>query len=419
MPKAVSAPEAIGFIEPGSRVFLGDGCSVPQLLVEALALDHLRLKGTLLITSLHGLAPCPYLEGEALDSFKFLTFIVSPRSQKAVAQGRADYIPCNLSHIPSLFSQGHIPIDVALVQVSPPDKRGHCSLGMSVGLALPAVQNARLIIAEVNEKVPFCLGEGILPISKIDYMVESSRPLLICQAQEPTEIDRAIASHVAPLIPHGATLQIGIGSLPESILKALGDKEDLGFHSGLLTDGVMDLMVKGALTNSLKSLDRGISVAGWLYGTERLFAFAHHNPLIQLKPASYTHDVRILSQIENFVSINSALEVDLTGQVNAESLGTIQVSGIGGQLDFIRGANLSKGGKAIIVLPSTAQGGKVSRIVPTLSQGTTVSTPRHDVRYIVTEHGVADLWGLPLKEREKALLSIAHPDFKEQLSAHC
>ena len=415
MPSKITATEAISLLRPGQRIALGDGCSEPQTLVEALIAEGRRLRGLEIVNGFHSVTPRSYVQLDAEESLSLNTWMIGPRDRKALAEGKAEYTPCHVSEYHELLQEGLLPLDVALIQVSPPDADGNCSLGVTVGHLRDAVAVAPQVIAEVNEKMPYVLGESRLPLSQIDYLVETSRPLLELAPPRIGPAEEAIGRHVAHLIPDGATIQFGVGNIPEAVLKFLKDKRELGIHSGMLSDGVVDLVEGGAVTNARKTIDPGATIATCLMGTHKLYDLANRNPALELYPSSYTHSLRIISQLRDFISINAAVQVDLTGQINAESLGLKQISGVGGQADFVRGSHLSQGGKAITALTSTASGGKVSRIVPFLPPGSAVTTTRHEVQYVVTEYGIANLRGKSLKQRRKELIAVAHPDFREEI----
>ena len=406
----VSAQEAIRAIKPGDMVYLEGLCSEPQTLIEALIEDKQRLKGTRLLDS-RVLPSSKY--ANLTDYFHIITLHVNSDLIEGVKNGTVDFLPANLTQTPSLFATT-LPIDVAMIQVSPPDEKGYCSLGISATYNREAALSAKITIAEVNEQMPFCFGDNCLHLNQLDYLVETSRPLLPWRTPKIGPEEEAVARNISQLIPNGATLCIGIGAVPESITKCLTDKSNLGLHSGLMCDGILDLIECGVVTNERKSIDKGKSVAAGVVGGEKLIRFVHRNPAVEIHPYSYTHDIMTISQIEDFIVVLSALEIDLTGQVNAESIGDKQVSAVGGQADWIRGAALAPRGKAIIAFPSTVRG-KASRILARFKEGAIISTPRYDVDYIVTEHGIAELKGKTLSERTQALISIAHPDFREEL----
>jgi 4-hydroxybutyrate CoA-transferase len=412
--RLVSPAEAVRAVRSGQRVLLGSSCSEPQTLVEALLADKDRLEEVELITTILG-SKADYARPEMEGHFRVVTFRPDITVREATRAGRIHYLPCHLSEAPRLFTAGYLPIDVALVQLSPPDEQGYCSFGLSIDYTKPAAEAARVIVAEINQQMPRTLGDTFIHVSRLDYIVESDRPLLQVPPPPLGEAEQAIGHHVAGLIPHGATLQIGVGAIPDAILAALAGHRDLGIHSGMLSDGMVDLARQGIITGRRKTLNPGVMVAAVLLGTDKLYRFAHDNPMVELYPATYTHDIMTLGRLENLISINSALQVDLWGQVNAEVVGGTQLSGVGGQLDFVRGASRSPGGKSIIALLSTAGNGKYSRIVPRLEPGAPVTTTRSDIHYVVTEYGVADLRGKTLGQRARALAAIAHPNFRPEL----
>jgi acetyl-CoA hydrolase len=350
--------------------------------------------------------------------FRINTLFISANVRQAVHEGRADFTPCFLSEVPLLFRDGHLPLDVALIHVSTPDEHGFCSLGIEAGLVKTPAQAARTVIAEINERMPRTLGDSFIHISKIDYAVSVDYPLAELPMGQTNELSMKIGQHVADLIDDGSTLQMGIGAIPDAVLNFLGDKRDLGVHTELFSDGVMDLVRRGVITNEKKTLHQGKIVAGFILGTQKLYDFVDDNPIVELHPTEYVNDPFVIAHNEKMVSINSAIEVDLTGQVCADSIGPRLYSGVGGQVDFVYGAARSKGGKPIIALPSTAGphgGERVSRIVASLKPGAGVVTTRNHVHTIVTEFGVAHLYGKTIHQRARSLIEIAHPDFQEAL----
>ncbi len=413
--KRRTAEEAVALIESGQRVFISGNASTPFPILEALARRKEALQGVELVhVLLLGEDPLsrPDMEGHFVHNSLF----VGPADREAVNAGRAGYIPIHLHETPRLFREGRLPLDVAVVQTSPPDEHGFLSLGVEVLLSKAAVQAARTVIALVNPRMPRTLGDAFIHITEVDVVVEAEFPLPTLPRKPYTEVEFQIARHIADLIEDGATLQLGIGGIPDAVLSLLEGKRDLGIHTEMVSDGIMEAVEKGIITGARKSLHPGKVVATFILGSEQLYRFVHDHPLFELHPADYTNDPYVIAQNDHMVAINSALEVDLTGQVCSDSIGTRIYSGFGGQLDFIRGAARSRGGKPIIALPSTAKGGSLSRIVPTLKTGAGVVTTRADVHYVITEYGVADLFGKNLQERAHALIEIAHPDFREDLA---
>jgi len=412
--KVMTAHEALRAIKRGHTVFVGSGASGPQVLVEEMAKrsdDFADLKIVHLLT----LIPAPYAELKFKHRFRHNAFFVGHNVREAVAEGRADYTPIYLSEIPGLFKSGRFHIDVALIQVTPPDAHGFCSYGVSVDVVKSAAESADYVIAGVNPQMPWTWGDSFIHVDQIGALVENDAPLPEFRYPEPDKVTMKIGENVASLMEDGSTLQLGIGAVPASILPCLKDKKDLGIHTEMLTDAILDLIEAGVVTNARKTLHRGKAVISFCVGTKRLYDFVDRNPFFEFHPSDYVNDPFVISQNDKMVAIDAALEVDLTGQVCSDSLGYLFYSGIGGQVDFIRGAARSKGGKPIIVLPSTARDGTVSRIVSHLSEGAGVVTTRGDVHYVVTEYGIADLHGKNIRERALALIQIAHPKFREEL----
>lgn len=415
--RLTSAEEAVKQIQSGMRIFLTGNCSVPQTVLGALV-EHAPALDNVEIIQVLSIGDANYVSEEMAGHLRVNTLFISDNVRAAVNQGRADFTPSHLSEIPRLFSSGVIPLDVALIQVSLPDEHGFCSFGVEVGVTKTAAQFAKTVIAEINSQMPRTLGDSFIHLSKIHHIVSVDYPLPEVSMGEPTELSKQIGQHVAGLIDNGSTLQMGIGAIPNGVLHYLRDKRDLGIHSELFSDGVIDLYEAGVITNEKKTLHPGKMIAGFLLGTHRLYEFVDNNPVVEMHPTEYVNDSYIISQNDKMVAINSAIEVDLTGQICADSIGTRLYSGTGGQLDFVRGAARSKGGKPIIALPSmtvTSSGQRFSRIVPTLKAGSGVVTTRNDVHYIVTEYGVADLYGKSIRQRTRALIGIAHPDMQEEL----
>jgi acyl-CoA hydrolase/RimJ/RimL family protein N-acetyltransferase len=406
--------QAVACVRPGQRVFVGTGCAQPQELVSALVKRAGEL-ADVEIVHLLTLGEAPYAGKELARCFRVNTFFIAENVRDIIQEGLGDYTPIFLSDIPRLFGSGRLPLDVALIQVTPPDEHGQCSLGISVDIVKSAAANASLVIAQMNPQMPRTLGDSFLHVHDMDVLVPVDSPLLEAPPPKSAGTTPAIAQHVASLIEDGATVELGIGSIPQSILPLLRSKRDLGIHTEMFTDAIIDLIESGAVTGEQKSIDRGKIVASFCLGTRRLYDYVDGNRLFSFRPTEYVNDPFIIGRQNRMVAVNVALEVDLTGQVCADSLGTHFYSGIGGQVDFNRGAARSRGGKAIIALPSTARDGKVSRIVARLSQGAGVVTSRGDVHYVVTEHGVAYLHGKSVQERALALISIAHPDFRAEL----
>ncbi len=406
--------EAVASIRRGDKVFIGSGAAEPQVLVKALIESAGRLADTR-IMHIMTLGVAPYTEEKFTDQFRHNAFFIGANTRQAVAEGRADYTPVFLSEIPALFRHGQIPIDVALIQVSPPDKHGFCSYGVSTDVVKAASESAAKVIAEVNPRMPRALGDCFISMDDIDLAIPVDVPLLYSHRERADDVARRIGKNIASLIEDGATLQMGIGTIPDSVLHFLTDKKDLGIHTEMFSDGFMELVEKGVINNSKKSIHTGKTVASFCIGSQSLYDYVDNNPAIEFHPTEYTNDPFIVCKNDNMCAINSAIEVDLTGQVCADSLGAMFYSGIGGQIDFVRGASRSKGGKPIIAMPSTAKNDTVSRISVNLKEGAGVVTTRGDVHYVVTEWGVAYLHGKNIRERAMALINIAHPKFRKKL----
>jgi 4-hydroxybutyrate CoA-transferase len=410
----VSADEAVSSVRDGQTVFIQGGAATPTPLLAALAARAPQLTGVTTV-GLHLDGPCPHLEPAMAGHLRHRALFIGPNAREAVNDGRADYVPIFLSDIPYLFTHGILPLDAVFINVSPPDAHGFCSLGTSVDATLSAVHSARTVIAELNSAMPRTLGDSFVHVDEIDVAVEVAQPPHEHPAERIGEIERQIGAYVAELVPDGATLQLGIGAIPAAVGEALHAKRDLGIHTELFTDTVVDLVESGALTGARKEINRGKIVSAFVMGTERLYRFVDDNPMVEMRPVDYTNDTAVIRRLRRMVAINSAIEVDLSGQVVADSIGRRLYSGVGGQMDFIRGAALADEGRAIIALPSTAAGGSASRIVASLREGSGVVTTRAHVRTVVTEWGVAELFGRSLAERARALISIAHPDFRDDL----
>ncbi|MGQ9483706.1 MAG: GNAT family N-acetyltransferase [Desulfosoma sp.] len=416
-PKKVNdTRQAFRALKRGQRIFIGSACGEPQHLVRALE-ETLPKLADIEVLHILSLGTHTFLEESYHDKCRLKSFFVAAASRKAVAEGRADYTPINLGDVPELFRSGALPIDVALIQVSPPDKHGFCSLGISVDIVKAAAENAKMVIAQVNSLMPRTLGDSFISVDEIDVLIPWDEPLLEMPPSSITPEASAIGMQAAKLIEDGSTIRVGVGSIPSAVLYALEDKTDLGVHTDMLTDAYLHLVEKGVITNAKKTLHPGKIIASFCIGTRALFDFVHNNPMVALHPVEYTNNYLVISQNEKMVCVNSALEVDLTGQVCSDSMGYQIYSGVGGAVDFLRGARNSRGGKIITVLTSLTEDGR-SRIVPTLTLGGGVVTTRGGVQLVVTEYGIAQLQGKSLRERALALIGIAHPDFREELTRH-
>ena len=402
-------------IQPGHRVYLGGGAGVPTQLVQGL-IERAPALRRVELTHILTFAESPYARPEFQDNIRVNALFIGSNVRKAVQEGRADFTPVFLSEIPSLFRIGVLPLNVALISVTPPDEHGFCSFGVEVGTTKPAAEAARIVIAEVNKQMPRTLGDSFIHVSQLDHIVEVDYPIPEAPQGGSSPEHLQIGQNIAGLIPDGATLQMGIGSIPDAVLQCLGNHRDLGIHTELFSDGVIDLVEQGVITCGRKTFHPGKIVAGFLFGTHRLYEFVNNNPLIEMHPTDYVNDPFNISQNARMVAINSALQIDLTGQVCADSVGAKMYSGAGGQVDFIRGAARSKGGLPIIACLATARDGEVSRIVPTLYEGSGVVTTRNDVHWVVTEFGIASLHGKTLRQRAQALIRIAHPKFRDELT---
>lgn len=434
--------QAVKAVQSGQRVFVQGACATPTALTEALVARGDELHGVEIV-HLHTYGPASYTDKRWAGHFTLRALFVAENTRQAVDDGRASYAPVFLSDVPHLFAPGGgLPVDVAFIQVSPPDEHGYCSLGSSVDVARAAVDHAGVVVALVNSQVPRTHGDGFVHLSRITYAVRRDAPLYEVEPKVIGEPHMSIGRNVAQLIEDGATLQLGIGSIPDAVLQALSDRRDLGIHSEMFSDGVLDLVEKGVITGARKPLDRGKIVSCFVIGSRRLLDFIDDNPLVELRPADYTNDTHIIRQFSHMVAVNSAIQVDLTGQVCAESIGTRVYSGVGGQMDFLRGAALAPNGRPIIALPATTRASAVngvnelerksivpvlhvpsdersasiSRIVPLLTPGAAVTTTRAHVHYVVTEYGVAALHGCDLAERARKLISVAAPQFREHLT---
>lgn len=412
--KLTSADEAVRHIPNGSRVFFGQAANQPPVLVDALVRGYRQFQG-LEIVHWVPMGKSEYCDPKMEGHMRHNALFVGNSTRGAVQEGRADYTPFFYHQAPRFFSDGTFPIDAALVSVTPPDAHGYVSLGVSVGGTKAAALNAKLVIAQVNDQMPRTMGDSFLHVSQLSYCVEASTPLPELSPGPIGEVGETIGRNIAALVEDGSTLQLGIGSIPDAVLKFLGNKKDLGIHSEMFSDGVVDLYEKGVITGANKTLDKGKMVAAFLMGTRKLYDFVDNHPGVLVKTVDYVNNPAVICQNPKVVAINSCLQVDFNGQVNSESMGLQQFSGVGGQLDYVRGAAMCPDGKAILAMPSTARKGEVSRIVPVFDAGTTVTTTRTDVHYIVTEYGAVNLRGKSLRERARLLISIAHPKFREQL----
>jgi len=417
--RVTTAAEAVKVIKSGQRVFLTGNVSVPKTLLAALV-DFAPNVQDVEVCQALTVGAADYVSEAMEGHLRVNSMFISANIRKAVQEGRADFTPVLLSEFPLLFKRGVLPIDVALIHVSTPDEHGFCSLGVEVGLTKSAAESAKIIIAEVNDQMPRTLGDSFIHVSRLTHIVPVNYPIPEHKmtAEGNSEIIQGIAGHVASLIPDGATMQLGIGSIPDAVLKFLMDKRDLGIHTELFSDGVIDLVNAGVLTNARKTLHPGKIVAGFILGTGKLYNWVNDNPMVEMHPTEYVNDPFIIAQNERMVAVNSAIEVDLTGQVCADSIGPKLFSGVGGQLDFIYGASRSKGGVPIIALPSTAvmrDGTQISKITAMLKPGAGVVTTRNHIRYVVTEYGIADLYGKTIRQRAQALINVANPIFREDL----
>jgi 4-hydroxybutyrate CoA-transferase len=413
MSKYTTAQQAVQRIKPGDRVFIHSVAAAPQQLIRAMT-DRAPELRNVEVVHLHTEGPAPYAAAELAESFHVNAFFVGGNVRQALLEGHADYVPVFLSEVPNLFRRGILPLDVAMLHVSPPDKHGFCTLGVSIDVARAAFETAKCVIAQVNPRMPRTQGDALIHVSEIDAMVEVDEPLHEVPMPELTEADIAIGKHIAGIIEDGATMQMGIGSIPNAVLAALGDHKDIGVHTEMFSDGVIPLVEKGVINGRLKAKHPGRMVAGFVMGTRRLYDFIDDNPQVLMLDIAYVNDTAVIRRNPKVTAVNSAIEVDLTGQVCADSIGMRQYSGVGGQMDFIRGAGLSEGGKPIIALQSTTSRGD-SKIVPFLKQGAGVVSTRAHVHYIVTEFGVAYLYGKNLRQRATELIKIAHPDHREAL----
>jgi 4-hydroxybutyrate CoA-transferase len=424
--KLTTAQAAVAAVKSCHRVVVGHAAGAPQELLKALVAQKDRLRRVEMVHMLC-LGDGGYLAEGMEEHFRFNGIFVGSNARKAVEEGRGDYTPCFFHEFPSLFEK-QLPVDVALIQVTRPNADGFCSFGVSCDYTKPAAELAKIVIAEANDRMPFIGGDNLIHVSKLTHIVETSIPILELPLPKIGETERRLGEFCATLIEDGSTLQLGIGAIPDAVLMFLKDKKNLGIHSEMFSDGLIDLVELGVVNGSQKSLHKGELVATFLMGSQRLYDFVDNNPNVKMYPVNHVNHPTVVMQNSKMVSLNSCIEVDLMGQVGSESIGLKQFSGVGGQVDFVRGVSMAVGGKSIIAVPSTAAGGKVSRIVPFLAQGAAVSTSRNDVDYIVTEYGIAHLKGKTLRQRAQSLIAIAHPDFRDALkeeferrfsSSHC
>ncbi|MCO4821045.1 MAG: acetyl-CoA hydrolase/transferase family protein [Flavobacteriaceae bacterium] len=413
MYKAISAEEAVKIIKSNDKIYLQAAAAAPQVLIDALTARHEELSNVQ-ICQLHTEGKAPYADPKYKDSFHVNSFFIGKNVRHTLKAGNGSYTPVFLSELPLLFKRNIIDLQVAFIHVSIPDRHGYCSLGVSVEATLAAIDNADFVIAQVNKQMPRTHGAGIIHFSEIDAFVECNESLPAHDMVEPSEIETQIGIHVAGLIEDRSTLQMGIGNIPNAVLMRLTNHKDLGLHTEMFSDGVIDLILNDVITGNYKGVNRGRALSTFLMGSQRLYDYVDDNPYIEMRASNYTNNVDIIKQNPKMVAINSAIEVDVTGQVCADSIGGQMYSGVGGQMDFIRGASLSEGGKAIIALPSATKSG-ISRIVPSLKPGAGVVTTRSHVHYVVTEYGIANLYGKTIKDRVKALVNIAHPDHRETI----
>ncbi len=412
--KITTAAEAVKHVKSGDRVVFGHACGEPKELVDALVKNHEQYKNVEIVHMV-AMGKGEYTKPEMAPHFRHNAIFVGGCTRNAIAEGRGDYTPVFFHEVPKLFKKGLLPIDVAMVQVSKPDDHGYCSLGVSCDYTKAAVETAKWVIAEVNDQMPTLYGETFVHVSELDDIIETSNPIIELNPPKIGDVEKAIGENCASLVEDGSTLQLGIGAIPDAVLLFLKDKKDLGIHSEMFSDGVLDLFEAGVITNNKKALHKGKMIVTFLMGTKRLYDFVDKNPVVEMHPVDYVNDPVVIMKNSKMVSINSCIQVDFMGQVVSDCIGTTQFSGVGGQVDFVRGASMAEDGKSIIAMPATAAKGKVSRITPFIDHGSAVTTSRNDVDYIVTEYGVAELKGKSLQQRARNLINIAHPDFRDYL----
>jgi 4-hydroxybutyrate CoA-transferase len=413
--KLTSADEAVKLVKSGNRVVTGLGAGPSPVLIEALTKNHKAYKDVEIVSILP-LVKTEYLDPAISGHIRHNSLFVSAKSREAVNAGYADFTPSFLYRIPTMWD-GDMPVDVAIIQVSPPDKHGYCSFGISVEYLKQAAEKAKIVLAHVNKHMPRTLGDAFIHVSKMTCIVEADVPLLAPPPPVPNEAEMAIGKHCAGLIKDGDCLQLGFGTIPDAVLGFLKDRKDLGIHTEMFSDGVVDLVNAGVITNARKNFHPGKIIATFLIGSQKLYDFVDDNPMVVMYPTSYTNDPYIAGQNDNLVTVNSCIQVDLLGQVSSETIGMTQFSGVGGQVDFVRASAISKGGRSILTMPSTTKNDTISKIVPFLDEGAVVTTSRCDVHYIVTEFGVANLRNKTTKDRARELIKIAHPKFKDELKA--
>lgn len=411
--RLTTSQEAVKRIKSGDRISISHAAGEPTHIIDAMVANREAYRDVE-ICHMVPLGECAYAQPGMEAYFRHNAIFVGARTRNTIKDGHGDFTPCYFSQIPNLWSRT-LPLDVALIHVSPPDKHGYCSLGVSVDYSKHAVEQAKMVIAQINPQMPRTLGDSFIHVSQMDHIVEYDAPLIELPPPGITDVERAIGEHCASMIQDGDCLQLGIGAIPDAVLLFLKDKKDLGIHTEMFSDGVVELAEAGVINNSRKNFHRGVMVATFLMGTKRLYDFVDGNPMVRMYPATYTNDPYIAGMNDNLVSINSCVQVDLLGQVCAESVGTTQISAVGGQVDFVRAAAISKGGRSIIAMPSTAAQGTISKIVPVLDEGAAVTTNRYDVEYIVTEYGVANLKYRSVRDRARMLIDIAHPQFRDEL----